>query len=765
MEETDELSHSRRSAKVHPDTGKSENPGSYHSTQRLISSLQSLANETPGTEFSTLARQVASRLQADKIKRGSVFHQLLTSVRQSLDGGQRELDMQIKYTLHGHIANKKIGQVSVEDQAQLADLRYPLEWYPGTRALQRTIHLHVGPTNSGKTYHALKRLEQAKTGVYAGPLRLLAHEVYTRLNAQGKKCHLITGDDMRINEDASDDTESMISCTVEMVPVNAMVDVGVIDEIQMIGHPERGWAWSQAFLGLKAKELHLCGEARTAPLIRELAAAMGDELVLHHYERLSPLKMDARSLKGNLKHLRKGDCLVAFSRKEIHALKNNIESMTGKQAAIIYGSLPPETRAHQASLFNDPDNEYDYLVATDAIGMGLNLDIKRIVFESSYKFNGAKFIPIPIPHLKQIAGRAGRYRIAPLAKPPSDSLRSMGNNTGDGPSTVSASIPSERPSSTSVGLVTTLEQMDFSRVHKAMNTEAEPLMAAGIYPPSSVLVKFAAYFPPSTPFSYILQRLHEISSLDPRYFLCDLKDQTWIADIIEPVNDLTIENRIVFCASPVGVRSPGFNAIVLSFAQCVANSKEVSSDILDIPTLPLEILDQEIAMERGYLVNLELLHKALILYLWLSYRFTGVFTTRPMAIYLKEIVEEKINKLLEKSSSNRKRKLKSLRELAKLEELGQTIGTGEEAPKPKVEPANEAFGKGFRFDLSFGGTDAVNPAETPDEESSLELEENDFGIDSVPDLQPGLDWQQNPQAVEHEQRVNAGTESSIGNPS
>ena len=286
--------------------------------------------------------------------------------------GPRELDTQIKYALDGHFANKR-SRDGIEDQTKLADLRYPLEWYPGTRAVQRTIHLHVGPTNSGKTYHALKRLEQAKTGLYAGPLRLLAYEVYTRLNAQGKTCHLITGDDRRINEDASDSTESMISCTVEMVPVNTMVDVGVIDEIQMIGHPERGWAWSQAFLGLKAKELHLCGEARTAPLIQEMVAAMGDKLVLHEYERLSPLKMDTASLNGDLKKLKKGDCLVVFSRKEIHAMKKQIEKMTGKRVAIVYGSLPPETRARQASLFNDPDNEYDYLVATDAIGMGLNL--------------------------------------------------------------------------------------------------------------------------------------------------------------------------------------------------------------------------------------------------------------------------------------------------------------------------------------------------------------------------------------------------------
>ena len=340
----------------------------------IIDRLKILAIETDGTEFSALAREVASRLQEDRIKEEDELHQFMPIIRRNIVGKDEvELDRQIKYALHGHLANKRICELSMEDQLKLTDLRHPLEWYPSARTMQRTIHLHVGPTNSGKTYHALKRLEQAKTGVYAGPLRLLAYEVYTRLNALGKRCHLITGDDKRIHADAGDGTEAMISCTVEMVPVHAMFDVGVIDEIQMIGHPERAWAWSQAFLGLQAKELHLCGEARTAPLIRELAATMGDKLVLHEYERLSPLELAPTSLNGDLQRLKKGDCLVVFSRKEIHSMKNYIESRTGKRVAIIYGSLPPDTRARQASLFNDPNNEYDYLVATDAIGMGLNL--------------------------------------------------------------------------------------------------------------------------------------------------------------------------------------------------------------------------------------------------------------------------------------------------------------------------------------------------------------------------------------------------------
>lgn len=263
----------------------------------------------------------------------------------------------------------------VDDQkvARLADFSHPIEWYPATRAIQRTIHLHVGPTNSGKTYQALKRLEEAKTGVYAGPLRLLAHEVYSRLNARGKCCDLVTGDEQIVKFDPTHQASSMKSCTVEMVPLNKDFDVAVIDEIQMIGNDSRGWAWTQALLGLKARELHLCGEERTVPLIKDLVASMGDRLEVHTYKRLSPLQVMARSLGPQLQGLQKGDCIVSFSRSGIHAMKQEIEKNTQKRVAIVYGSLPPDIRTQQARLFNDPDNDYDYLVASDAIGMGLNL--------------------------------------------------------------------------------------------------------------------------------------------------------------------------------------------------------------------------------------------------------------------------------------------------------------------------------------------------------------------------------------------------------
>src|SRR5204863_5893351 len=156
----------------------------------------------------------------------------------------------------------------------------------------------------------------------------------------------------------------------------------------------------------------LCGETRVVPLIRELAASMGDTLHVHQYERLNPLKAMSKSLRGNLKNLRKGDCIVSFSVLGIHAMKKQIEVETGRRVAIVYGSLPPEIRAQQAALFNDPDNEYDFLVASDAIGMGLNLSVKRIIFETIWKRGNHGKEKLSISQLKQIAGRAGRYRTA-----------------------------------------------------------------------------------------------------------------------------------------------------------------------------------------------------------------------------------------------------------------------------------------------------------------------------------------------------------------
>lgn len=275
----------------------------------------------------------------------------------------------LKRKFFEYLSGAEVKQENTVQLKKAADLRFPQEWYPVARQFQRTWYLHVGPTNSGKTYHALQRLMQSGSGCYAGPLRLLAHEVYERMNAQGIPCNLITGDDRKVVSD----TATLTSSTVEMVDLSRSMEVCVLDEIQMIGDEDRGWAWTQALLGVKAQEIHLCGEERTVQLITNLAATMGDKLVVRHYNRLGPLEVMNNSLNGDLMQLERGDCVVTFSRKNIFAMQREIETLTGRKCAVIYGSLPPETRSIQAQLFNDPNNDYEILVASDAVGMGLNL--------------------------------------------------------------------------------------------------------------------------------------------------------------------------------------------------------------------------------------------------------------------------------------------------------------------------------------------------------------------------------------------------------
>lgn len=264
--------------------------------------------------------------------------------------------------------------------AETLDLRYPGEWYPAARNMKRKIILHVGPTNSGKTYNALCALAKARTGAFGGPLRLLAAEVYNRFNAgtigglspeNPRICNLITGEEKKIHDELC----GLESCTVEMMSLQKLYDVVVIDEIQMIADPGRGSAWTQALLGLRAKELHLCGEPSVVDLIKRIGESLGDEVEVKNYQRLSPLTVAKRSISNDWSRIKRGDCVVAFSRSGIFDIKKTIEQNTGLRVAVAYGGLPPEVREEQARGFNAPEEEdgYDVLVASDAIGMGLNL--------------------------------------------------------------------------------------------------------------------------------------------------------------------------------------------------------------------------------------------------------------------------------------------------------------------------------------------------------------------------------------------------------
>jgi ATP-dependent RNA helicase SUPV3L1/SUV3 len=200
------------------------------------------------------------------------------------------------------------------------------------------IIMHVGPTNSGKTYSALQKLEKAESGIYCGPLRLLAHEIFDRMNNKSIPCNLITGEERR---ELKGYHVPLTASTVEMANLNTPLDVAVIDEIQMISDQQRGWAWTQALLGLQAKEIHLCGETSAVKLVKSICASLNEDVEVREYNRLSKLVMANESLNGDIRKIQKGDCVVSFSRKAIFGLKNEIETATGLRCAVVYGALPP----------------------------------------------------------------------------------------------------------------------------------------------------------------------------------------------------------------------------------------------------------------------------------------------------------------------------------------------------------------------------------------------------------------------------------------
>ncbi|KAL4877537.1 ATP-dependent RNA helicase SUV3 [Aspergillus karnatakaensis] len=560
-------------------------------------------------------------------KAGSLRHTKITLQRAFVEGRAALLARELELLMHSYETNIKFSLPHLEQQKKIADLRFPSEWYPQARATQRTIHLHVGPTNSGKTYHALKRLEASKSGFYAGPLRLLAQEVHQRFQSSGIPCSLVTGDDVKIPEGVK---SVIVSNTVEMVNIGEPYEVGVIDEIQMISDPNRGWAWTRVLLGSRAKELHLCGETRSVPLIRELAALNGDKLEIHRYERLNPLKVEEQSLNGDLKKLRKGDCVVAFSRIQIHALKADIEKLTGRRAAIVYGGLPAEIRTQQASLFNDPDNDYDFLVASDAIGMGLNLSIKRIIFETLVKRLPTGLVRLSVPEIKQIGGRAGRYR----------------------PATQHNDSKSQKTDDSHVGYITAFEEVDLPWIRQALDTEPPPLTAAGVVPPDSVYEKFGAYFPRDTPLEYLVKRLAEISEVGSLFFMCDAKSQAQNAAVIDIVPGLQLADQLTFMAAPIHVRDQEGRDVATALAHCVA--EHTDGRLLDVENLNLEVLEEPVSGSKEYLRRLESLHNSVILYNWLSFRFGGVFTDRTLAVHVKEMVEERMVRALAEFSANKK---------------------------------------------------------------------------------------------------------------
>lgn len=277
----------------------------------------------------------------------------------------------------------------------------PKDEYPAARLMERRFIIHVGGTNTGKTYQSLQRLKDAVTGVYLAPLRLLALEVQETLLDQGVICSLLTGEEEDIRPG-----ETHISSTVEKLDINRLYDVAVIDECQMISDEQRGFAWTRAILGVQSPEVHLCVAPEGLRILKTLLEDTAEPYEVITHERKVPLNWERKP--GSLHRARKGDAFVAFSKRTVLQIAEHLRK-ENRPASIIYGALPYVTRRRQMQRFLD--GETSVLVATDAIGMGLNLPIRRVIFMDNTKFDGSEQRPLLPGEVRQIAGRAGRFGI------------------------------------------------------------------------------------------------------------------------------------------------------------------------------------------------------------------------------------------------------------------------------------------------------------------------------------------------------------------
>ncbi|XP_072196180.1 ATP-dependent RNA helicase SUPV3L1, mitochondrial isoform X3 [Excalfactoria chinensis] len=425
-----------------------------------------------------------------------------------------------------------------------------------------------------------------------------------RSSKRNVPCDLVTGEErVYATEDARQ--ASHIACTIEMCNTNTPYEVAVIDEIQMIRDPARGWAWTRALLGLCAEEIHVCGESAAIDLVTELMYTTGEEVEVRNYERLTPLTVLDYALES-LDNLQPGDCIVCFSKNDIYSISRQIEAR-GLECAVIYGSLPPGTKLEQAKKFNDPNDPCKILVATDAIGMGLNLCIKRVIFNSIVKptvnEKGEKEIDsITTSQALQIAGRAGRFG-----------------------------------SSFKQGEVTTMHRDDLLQLKEILGESVPPVKAAGLHPTPEQIEMFAYHLPDAT-LSNLIDIFVSLSQVDGLYFVCNIDDFKFLADMIQHI-PLNLRSRYVFCTAPLNRKEPFVCTTLLKFARQFSRNEPLTFDWLcrhtKWPLAPPKNIKE--------LVHLEAVHDVFDLYLWLSYRFMDMF---PDAALVRDI-QKKLDDIIQ----------------------------------------------------------------------------------------------------------------------
>jgi ATP-dependent RNA helicase SUPV3L1/SUV3 len=481
---------------------------------------------------------------------------------------------------------------------------YPESFDTACRMPRRFIAL-LGPTNSGKTHRAMEALAHAASGVYLAPLRLLALENFERLQAarpHGKPLavSLVTGEERRLADGATH-----VASTVEMLDTRSRVEVAVIDEIQMLADRDRGSAWTAAVCGAPAAVVYLVGAPEARRAIEALAERLGCPLEVHLLKRMGPLSMESTAVR-KLRGIRRGDAVIAFSRREVLMWRDLITEM-GLSVATVYGNLAPEVRRAQAERFRD--GTADVVVATDALAMGLNMPIARIVMTTTVKYNGVEEEEIPASLARQIAGRAGRYGVH------------------------------------EEGLVAGYDDDTHEVMRALLKEKIAPLSATGfaVAPSIEHLHRIAAVTGETSLAKLLKRFMHNIDVPDGFFYPRITEEQGERALWLDTLT-LSVAEKFMLSLVPVSTRVPSLQRAWEQWAHALAK-KKVS-----------KLNPEHGQLAWGNLQEVEDSCRLYSAYAWLSYRLPDYFPSVALAQQLARSASERVDSILQAQNAAARKK-------------------------------------------------------------------------------------------------------------
>jgi ATP-dependent RNA helicase SUPV3L1/SUV3 len=458
----------------------------------------------------------------------------------------------------------------------------------------------AGPTNSGKTYHGLNLLARFSSGVYLAPLRLLALEGQEELFKRGVKASFLTGEERDIIPDAR-----FTASTIEMLNLHQEVEAALIDEIQLLADRGRGWAWTQAFVGVPARTVILTGSANALPLVQRLAEYTEEEVEVREFSRLTPLEpiLSPQSIDRP----EPGTAFIAFSRRDVLELREHLRT-SGFPASVIYGNLSPDVRREEARRFRS--GETRFVVATDAIGMGLNLPIQKVVFHTLSKFDGRDPRPLTDAELLQIAGRAGRYQQYP------------------------------------VGYAGALEAEDARRVAQVLRSGILPPPREKVFvQPTADFILALRGFLPGASFLDALLLFRSKMRFDDSFIVPVVTDDMF--ELARMVDEMAarkrayreqVEELFQWICAPVDTKTP---EMVAAYQDCLRQF--LAGD----PVHPRKIVKLGMQINNNYdLLQAEISVKVLTLYCWLGYRYQEIFPDLQEAEKMRGLANRSIEKAL-----------------------------------------------------------------------------------------------------------------------